>query len=128
MAGSILIDIKQVCGLEPDDPSFDRDLILAINSELSILNQVGIGPELGFMIESDTATWDDFIQGELRLNLVKTYLSLKVRLLFDPPTTSYLIAAYEKQADMYLWRIREYREGVAWTPPISNTPVSSTEF
>lgn len=126
MSESILDDIKKIIGLEPDYTDFDKDLILLLNSEFAVLNQIGIGPALGFMITDNTATWDDFLEGEMRLNMVKTYLGLKARLLFDPPNTSYLIAAQERQAEMFLWRIREFREGEAWTPPTS--PPSSTDF
>lgn len=123
MTESILNDLKKVCGMDPEYTAFDQDLMMHINAEFAVLNQIGLGPAQGFMITDATAVWDDFLEGELRLNMVKTYMYLKMRLIFDPPTTSYLIAAYEKQAEMYLWRAREFREGVAWTPP---QPASST--
>lgn len=128
MTESILDEIKKVCGLPPEYTAFDQDLILHLNSEFAVLNQIGVGPAPGFMITDNTATWDQFLEGEMRLNMVKTYLSLKMRLIFDPPATGPLNAAFEKQAEMFLWRIREFREGQAWTPPISSTPDSSTGF
>lgn len=124
MVDSILDEIKKVCGMDPGYTAFDLDLIMHLNSEFAVLNQIGVGPALGFMITDNTAVWSDFLEGEMRLNMVKTYLSLKMRLIFDPPATGPLNAAYEKQAEMFLWRIREFREGVAWTPPIAI--VSST--
>lgn len=126
MTESILDSIKGVCNVEPDYDEFDKEFILHINSELAVLNQIGVGPATGFMIEDSLAVWDDLLEGEMRLNMVKTYLGLKVRLIFDPPATGPLVAAYEKQADMFLWRIREYREEQAWTPPLS-TVTSSVE-
>lgn len=125
---SILDDLKKVAGMDAGYTAFDQDLMMTINSEFAVLNQVGVGPAERFMITDNTAEWDDFLENEMRLNMVKTYLSLKVRLIFDPPTTSYLIAAYEKQSEMFLWRIREFREEQTWTPPISSTPASSTEY
>lgn len=128
MTDSILDDIKKVCGIDAEYTAFDQDVMMHINSEFAVLNQVGVGPAAGFMIADNTPVWDDFLQGEMRLNMVKSYMYLKLRLIFDPPSTSYLIAAWEKQADMFLWRAREFREGIAWTPPISSTPISSTEY
>ena len=95
MEPSILKSTKKILGVGEADTSFDVDIAFHINSVLSILNQVGIGPADGYMIEDDTATWDAFIGTDPRLNLVKTYLYLKVRLLFDPPGTSYAINAME---------------------------------
>lgn len=126
MTVSILNNVKKVCGIAPEYTAFDEDLILHINSELSVLNQVGVGPAGGFEIEDETAVWDDLLQGEVRLNMVKTYLCLKMKLLFDPPATGPLTAAVEKQAEMFLWRIKEFREGVAWTaPPMASLTISS---
>lgn len=119
MTESILDSIKAVCNLEADDDSFDQDVIMHINSELSVLNQVGIGPANGFMIEDDSATWTDFLEDEARLNMVKTYVFLKLRLIFDPPQTGPLIAAIERQADMFLYRINLQREEAVWVPVVS---------
>lgn len=123
---SILEDIKGVCGIEADDTSFDRDVIMVLNSEFSVLNQQGIGPAQGFMIEDNVPVWDDLLEGEMRLNMVKTYLHMKTRLIFDPPATSFGIAAMQNQAAEYLWRIREFREEQTWVPT-SSTPSSSTD-
>lgn len=125
MTQSILDSLKARCNLEPDYTEFDDDIILLINSELAVLNQVGVGPAGGFEIEDSIAVWDQLLEGEMRLNMIKTYLGIKVRLVFDPPPTSFVIAAMEKQADMFLWRIKEFREEQAWVPPV--TVVSSTD-
>lgn len=126
MTESILDSIKGLCNMEPDYTEFDKEMVLYINSELAVLNQIGIGPAAGLQIEDSIAVWDDLLEGEMRLNMVKTYMGLKVRLVFDPPQTGPLTAAIEKQADMLLWRIRELREEKSWTaPPV--TVVSSPD-
>ena len=124
---SILDSVKQVLGIDAADTSFDLDVTMHINSAFSTLNQLGIGPEDGFAIEDDSATWDDFIGSDVRLNSVKTYVYLRVRLLFDPPTTSFVIDAMKKQIEELEWRINVHREEVEhpWvspqTPPYSTT-------
>lgn len=117
MEPSILKSTKKILGVGETDTSFDVDIAFHINSVLSILNQVGIGPSVGYMIEDDTATWDAFIGTDPRLNLVKTYLYLKVRLLFDPPGTSYAINAMEKQIAEFEWRLNVIREEESWVDP-----------
>lgn len=118
MAESILDSTKKALGAGAEYDVFDPDIIMHINSVFSILNQLGIGPEDGFMIEDDAATWDTFLMGDKRLNSVKTYVFLKVRLLFDPPPTAALVAAYEKQITELEVRLNLYREGEVWTTPV----------
>lgn len=117
MEPSILKSTKKILGVGAADTSFDVDIMTHINAVLSVLTQVGIGPNNGYMIEDDTATWDAFIGTDPRLNLVKTYLYLKVRLLFDPPGTSYAIDAMEKQIAEFEWRLNVMREEEAWIDP-----------
>lgn len=117
MEPSILKSTKKILGVGEADTSFDVDIMTHINAVLSVLTQVGIGPNNGYMIEDDTATWDAFIGTDPRLNLVKTYLYLKVRLLFDPPGTSYAIDAMEKQIAEFEWRLNVMREEESWTDP-----------
>lgn len=114
---SILTSVKKILGIEEDYTAFDPDVVIHINSVFFTLNQLGIGPTTGFAIEDDTATWDDFLDGDLRLNSVKTYVYLRVRLLFDPPTTSYMIEAMRDQIRELEWRINVYREEEGWTDP-----------
>lgn len=116
---SILDSTKKALGIGFDYDVFDPDIIMHINSVFSTLNQLGIGPEEGFMIESDQETWDSFLGVDLRLNSVKSYVFLKVRLLFDPPANSFAIAAVEKQAQEYEWRLNAYREGQSWAAPVA---------
>lgn len=117
MTDSILDSIKKVLNLSSDYTPFDQDVIMHINGVFSTLNQLGIGPEDGFMITDATAVWSDFLEGDLRLNNVKNYVYLRVRLLFDPPTVGYLIDSMKEQINELEWRINVQREGIAWTEP-----------
>jgi len=118
MESSILNSTKKNLGLGEDYTAFDSDIVMHINSVFSTLNQLGIGPDTGFMIEDATEEWDEFLGEDMNLNLVKTYVYLRVRMLFDPPTTSYLLGAYEKQIEQMEWRINIYREGLSWSEPV----------
>lgn len=117
MSESILTSTKKILGLEDDYTAFDSDIIMHINSVFSILNQMGIGPENGFAISDAEETWDTYLDDDLRLNSVKTYVYLRVRMLFDPPTTSYLINSMKEQIQELEWRLNTQREGVSWTDP-----------
>lgn len=117
MTDSILDSIKKVVNVPVDDPDFDPDLIMHINSVLSTLNQLGVGPQEGFMIQDKNAVWDSILGGDPRLNSVKSYIHLRVRLLFDPPGTSFAIAAFEKQIEELAWRINAHQEVEQWTEP-----------
>jgi hypothetical protein len=114
---SILTSVKKILGIDEGYEAFDFDIMIHINSVFGTLNQLGIGPEDGFEIEDATPTWDAFTGGDPRLNPVKTYTYLRVRLLFDPPTTSYLIDATHNQIKEFEWRLSTYREGTGWTDP-----------
>mgnify|MGYP003447844727 FL=1 len=85
---SILTSIKKLLGIEEDYVHFDADIIMHINSVLSILTQLGVGPSEGYSIKDANATWDEFITNPAKLELVKSYVYLKVRLMFDPPSSS----------------------------------------
>jgi hypothetical protein len=110
MEESILKSTKKILGIADDYTAFDLDIITHINAAFSILDQLGVGPEGGFFIEDEVATWNDFLAPSNQLNLVRTYVFLKVRHLFDPPTTSFLIEATEKQIKEYEWRLNVFRE------------------
>lgn len=109
---SILDSTKKSVGLSEDYDAFDPDLIMHINSVFFTLNQLGVGPAEGFAIDSASQEWDAFLGTDPRLNAVKSYVYIKVRLLFDPPATSFGISALEKQATEYEWRLNVYVEGV----------------
>lgn len=111
MSDSILNSTKKILGIGADYDAFDLDIITHINTAFTILTDLGIGPDEGFMIEDDSATWDDFLLGDKRLNSVRTYIYTKVRILFDPPNTSFVIEALNKQIAEIEWRLSVYREG-----------------
>lgn len=90
-----------------------------INTVFNVLYQLGIGPTDGYSITSATPVWSDFIGTDSRLNMVKTYVYLRVRMLFDPPSTSYLQDAMKSQIQELEWRMNIYREGTAWVNPIT---------
>jgi hypothetical protein len=114
---SILKSTKKILGLADDYDAFDLDVITHINTAFSTLTQLGVGPDAGFMIEDDSSKWSEYIDSGPQLNQVKTYVYLKVRMLFDPPATSYLIAAFERQLEEVVWRINILREGTDWVDP-----------
>ena len=120
MNESILTSVKKLLGLAEDYTAFDLDILTHINSVFSILNQLGVGPEDGFMIEDKIALWSDFLPDDPRLNNVKTYMFLRVRLLFDPPNTSFVGAALAEQLRELEWRINVQRESTEWA---NNLPV-----
>ena len=117
MSASILDSTKKILGLEADYTAFDLDILTHINTVFSDLQQLGIGPIEGFAIEDAEAEWDDFLAGDVTMNSVKTYMYLRVRLLFDPPTTSFHIASLKEQQQALEWRLNVIREGVSWTDP-----------
>jgi hypothetical protein len=110
MEESILKSTKKILGLADNYTPFDLDVITHINAAFSILDQLGVGPDGGFMIEDETTVWGDYVAPLNQLHLIKTYIFLKVRLLFDPPTTSFLIEATNNQIKEYEWRLNTFRE------------------
>lgn len=115
---SILNSVKKILGLDPTYKAFDPDVLMHINTTFVTLNQLGVGPEAGFMIEDDVPTWDTFLGTDPRLNSVKSYVCLKVRMLFDPPQTSHLVEAMNRQAEQLEWRISVHRESESWVNPM----------
>ena len=105
MEESILTSIKKLAGMDSDYDPFDTDLIIFINSVFSALAQLGVGPSSGFSIDDDTAVWSEFIEDPVQLGFVKTYIYLKVRLVFDPPDNSTVIKSYEDQIKQLEWRL-----------------------
>lgn len=109
MEDSILITVKKILGVPENYDAFDLDIITHINSTFSILSQLGVGPDSNFYIEDSTSTWDEFFT-ESDLNLIRSYVFLKVRMLFDPPTTSFYLDAMSKQIQEFEFRISTQRE------------------
>ncbi len=110
MESSILTSTKKILGIAANYTAFDLDILTHINTALAILDQLGIGPVGGFYIEDDSSEWTELAIPQNQLSLVRTYIFLKVRMLFDPPTTSYLIEASKNQIDQLEWRLSIFRE------------------
>ena len=120
MQDSILMTIRKlVCG-DPYADHFDNDLLVHINACFSILNQLGVGPEDGFVVTDDTQSWSSYIADNRILNMVKTYVTLKVKKIFDPPLTSSVLEAMDKEISQLEWRLN-----VA-VDPIKPTSISKT--
>lgn len=107
---NILSSIKKLLGIPTEETSFDSDIIMHINSVFMILNQLGIGPTNGFTISDDYALWSDFIPDGQNLELVKSYMYMKVRLMFDPPSSSAVLSAMEKSISEFEWRLNVQAE------------------
>jgi hypothetical protein len=105
MVESILNTIKKLLGIPEADTAFDDDIITHINSTFMVLNQLGVGPETVYSISGSSEKWVDFLTDQVMYNAVKSYIYLKVRLAFDPPGTSYLIDAIERQIAESEWRL-----------------------
>lgn len=103
---SILTTVKKALGNAEDDTTFDTDIIMHINSVLAILSQLGVGPNTGFSISDKTAVWSDFIANSYKLSFVKSYVFLKVKLLFDPPLSSAVIDSMKQMISELEWRIQ----------------------
>lgn len=102
---SILISIKKLLGIDAEYNHFDPDIIMHINSVFMILNQLGVGPAEGFSIEDDTAIWTDFVSDITKVEAVKTYIHLKVKLVFDPPLSSAAMESTKQLIDELEWRL-----------------------
>ena len=102
---SILTSVKKSLGIIEECEEFDDELILFTNSVFSTLCQIGVGPEEGFSIQDDTTNWSDYIHEDKRLEFVKTYVCLNVKMLFDPPTASTAVEAINRTIKELEWRI-----------------------
>lgn len=102
---SILTSTKKLLGITEEYEHFDPDIIMHINTVLAILTQLGLGDEKGFFIEDKTATWSDFMGDDPRIGFVKSFVALKVRLLFDPPQSSVVKDAIDKTLSELEFRI-----------------------
>lgn len=102
---SILTSVKKMLGITEEYTHFDADLIMHINTVLAILTQMGIGPSEGFTIEDESSFWEDFISDKRYFEPVKTYVYLKVRLIFDPPTSSAVMESMKQTITELEWRL-----------------------
>jgi hypothetical protein len=123
---SILDATKRQLNLDPEDSSYDQEIVLHINSIFFVLHQVGVGPKTVFSIEDRTSKWTEFI-GEDVIGAVRTYMGLKVRLIFDPPQTGPLTEAIERLVEQLEFRLNVHAEGVKWEEA-QQTYLSSTEL
>lgn len=116
---SILMSVKKMLGVDPKYEYFDDDLIMHINSVFMILTQLGVGPKEGFAISSVNDTWTDFLGADkTKLAAVKSYMHAKVKLLFDPPSSSAQLDSLNRVASEFEWRLN-----VEVDPPQSESEV-----
>lgn len=118
MSESILNTTKKLLGLEEEYTPFDVEIITHINSAFSTLNQLGVGPAEGYMIEDAVTTWEDYIGDDKRINMVKSYVGARVRLLFDPPTMGYLVDALKESIKESEWRLHIFKDGANSSTPL----------
>ena len=124
MTDSIFESVKKVLGLLGDDSSFDEDILLHINSVVSTLRQLGLSIPADFYVRDDVQTWQDLL-GEFRdLDLVKSYMTMKVRLMFDPPSSSFGLKSMEEMAKEYEWRINVLTDQ-PYSVPVPPSPEGS---
>lgn len=102
---SILTSVKKMLGITEECTHFDADIIMHINSVFMILNQLGVGPSEGFIIEDDISTWNDYIPDNKNIEGVKSYVFMKVKLLFDPPANSTVMQSMNQAINEFEWRL-----------------------
>lgn len=107
---SILTSVKKLLGITEDCTDFDSDIIMHINTVFTILTQMGVGPEEGFSIEDKSKKWDEFISNKLYFESVKTYVFLKVKLLFDPPLSTAVMESINRMISELEWRLNSAAE------------------
>ena len=105
MNESILTSVKKMLGIVEDYTAFDNQIIIHINSVFMILTQLGVGPPTGFTITDKTSVWSDFLTTDKNLELVKSYMYQKVRLLFDPPSSSVVMDSINRMINEFEWRL-----------------------
>lgn len=103
--GSILTSVKKMLGITEEYEHFDSDIIMHINSVFMILTQMGVGPKEGFSIDGKGVSWDEFTLDDLSIESVKSYMYLKVKLLFDPPLNSAVIESTNRLISELEWRL-----------------------
>lgn len=107
---SILTSIKKLLGITSDCLDFDNDIIMHINTVFMTLNQLGVGPTRPFVIEDEKASWKDFLDEDTNYEAVKSYIHLKVRLIFDPPLSAAVREAIEQSVHELEWRLNVQAE------------------
>lgn len=107
---SILNDTKKILGIDSTYDVFDQDIITFINAAFSVVNQLGVGPDAGFYVTDETDEWVDIGVSDKLEKLLQTYVYLRVRMLFDPPSMSFLVDSMNNQLKEYEWRLNALRE------------------
>lgn len=102
---SILTSIKKLLGITEADTSFDQDIIMHINTVFMVLQQLGVGPEEGYSISDENNNWEEFLPDQTKIEMVKSYMYLKVRLLFDPPSSTSVMEAINRSISEFEWRL-----------------------
>lgn len=105
----ILESTKKLLGIVPEYEVFDDQILLYVNTTFSKLHQLGVGPEEGYELADKDSTWDDLID-EPRFNFIKAYVGMNVRVMFDPPTSSFALTAMQDQIKELEWRIIQEKE------------------
>ena len=127
LTDSILDSIKKLIGPGVEHNFFDSDLIMHINSAFMILNQVGVGPTIPFKIYDNTATWQDFIPDRDNYQSIIDYVYLRCKLIFDPPSSSFVLSALKEQQQELEWRLNIMAETPTWNINTETEPESETE-
>ena len=118
MSDSILDSIKKLIGTSEEYDVFDSDLIMHINSAFMILCQIGVGPSTPFRIYDNMSTWQDFLPDRDRYKSVIDYVYLRCKLIFDPPSSSFVLSSYKEQLNELEWRLNVMAETPTWSEPI----------
>lgn len=105
MSDSVLLSTKQMLGISPEDTSFDVNVIMSINTALTILMDLGLTEVEDEIVTDDITTWDDLLGGRTDIEYVKTYVYQKVKMIFDPPTSTAAIDAMQRSINELEWRI-----------------------
>lgn len=124
---SILTSIKKMLGIAEDYTQFDMDIIMHINTVFMTLTQIGVGPSGGFSIEDSIAEWTDFTENVNEIQAVKTYIFLKVKLLFDPASVGpATLASYERTIQELEWRLNWFAENDGNVSGVEKPDISAT--
>lgn len=121
ISDSILLSVKKICGIQPECTDFDTDIIMHINTAFLTLNQLNVGPVNGFSIADKTDSWDDYLpEDNPNFEAVKTYIGSKVRLTFDPPTSSVVAESLKETIKELEFRLNVEAETGSGSGVISN--------
>lgn len=127
MVDSILLSTKASLGLPADHTAFDAEILMHLNSALSTLVQLGVGPTEGLYVEGADEVWEGLIGTDMRLNAVKTYVHLRVKLLFDPPDIGFVLTAMKEQIKELEWRLNVIVDDVIPVPVVVEEPLSTID-